>query len=430
MAKEVKKESISAESTATKPEKFITIGFILAALGPGVISAMAGNDAGGIATYSAAGAQFGFTTLWAIPLMGILLLIVQSTAARMGAVTGKGFAALIRERFGIRLTALAMVALLIGNTATTFSEFAGIASAFELFGIPAWVSVPISAGIVWALVTQGSYKRIEKIFLFISLVFAAYVVAAILAGPHWGEVATSTLVPHVVFDKEFFAIIIAMVGTTIAPWMMFLTQSSVVDRGVTTSDEELWASRIDVFGGTIAAVVIAWFIIVTTGTVLFPQGILVDSAQTAASALAPALGNMAEILFAAGLAAASFLAACVLPMTTAYVLCEAFGWEAGADFSWREAPVFKGVITVSIVVSAIVVIMPHVNLITIMLTAQFINGVALPVLLVFMALLASDKRLMKNFVMGMAGKIILWASIVIVTILSTILLVMQIFGVA
>ncbi len=401
---------------------------ILAAMGPGIVSAMAGNDAGGISTYSTAGADFGYATLWSIPVMCLLLIVVQMTAARMGAVTGKGFAALIRENFGIRLAALAMCALLIGNVATTFSEFAGIASGMELFGISKYVSVPIAALIVWALVVKGSYKSVEKIFLAISLVFLTYVVAAFLAGPNWGAVAHSTFVPQLSGNAHFVSVIIAMIGTTIAPWMMFYTQSNVVDKGVGDSDDELLSQKVDTISGSVVACLVAWFIIVTTGAVLFPQGISVESAADAANALAPVAGQYAQILFAAGLVAASFLAACVLPLTTAFVICEAFGWEASLDATWKEAPTFKGIFTGVIILSALVILVPNLNLMTIMLTTQFINGLILPVLLVFMALISADKRIMGKHASGPVGKVLIWATVIIVSVLTVALLVMQALG--
>ena len=239
------------------------------------------------------------------------------------AVSGKGFAALIRERFGIRLTALAMTALLIGNVATTFSEFAGIASGMEMFGLSKYLSVPVAAIAVWLLVVGGSYKRVEKVFLILSLVFLTYVVAAFMAGPDWTVTVTQTFKPQVIQQQSFFSLVIAMIGTTIAPWMIFFEQSNVVEKGITPKD--LFAQKIDVVSGTVAACLVAWFIIVTTGTVLFPQGISIDSAADAARALAPVAGEHAEALFAVGLTAASFLAACVLPLTTSFVICEAFG---------------------------------------------------------------------------------------------------------
>ena len=398
-----------------------------AALGPGVITAMAGNDAGGISTYSTVGAEFGFATLWVIPIMCVLLIVVQLTAARMGAVTGKGFAALIRERFGIRLTAFAMLALMIGNVATTFSEFAGIASGMEMFGVSKFVSVPIAAVAVWLLVVGGSYKRVEKVFLIISLVFVTYIIAAFMSQPNWELAMISTAVPQVVSETNFVALVIAMIGTTIAPWMMFFAQSNVVEKGV--SIKEFFYQKVDVVSGTVAACLVAWFIIITTGTVLFPQGITIESASDAAYALAPFAGQYAQALFAIGLIAASFLAACVLPITTSFVICEAFGWEAGISFSWKEAPLFKGIFTSIIALSAIFVLIPNINLLSIMLTAQFVNGLILPVLLVFMAIIASDKRIMGAFRSKPVSRSLIWLTVAIVSILTVILLVMQIFGI-
>ena len=399
---------------------------VLAAMGPGIITAMAGNDAGGISTYSTAGASFGFATLWVIPIMCVLLIVVETTAGRMGAVTGKGFAALIRERFGIRLTALAMLALLIGNVCTTFSEFAGIASGMEMFGVPKLFSVPVAAVAVWLLVVGGSYKRVQNVFLMLSLVFVTYVIAAFLAEPNWDEAARSTVIPALVNDSNFISLVIAMIGTTIAPWMMFYTQSNVVEKGLTTDD--LFSQRVDAVSGTVAACLVAWFIIVTTGSVLFPQGISIDSAADAAAALAPFAGEYAEALFAIGLVAASFLAACVLPLTTAFVICEAFGWEAGVSLSWEEAPVFKSIFTFVISFSAAVVLIPNINLLGVMLTAQFINGIILPILLCFMAIISSDKRIMGVYRSKPLTKTLIWATVGIVAVLTVALLVMQALG--
>lgn len=400
---------------------------ILAAMGPGVVTAMAGNDAGGIATYSTVGAKFGFMSLWVIPVMCILLVVIQTTATRMGAVTGKGFSALIRERFGIRLTALAMLALLIGNVATTFSEFAGIASGMEIFGVPRWISVPIAAAAVWGLIVGGSYKRVQNVFLAISCVFVTYIVAAIIAQPNWNLALIHTVVPEVSSDISFLSLAVAMVGTTIAPWMMFFTQSNVVEKGVTLKD--LFFQKIDAVTGAVVACIVAWFIIVTTGAVLFPEGIEITEAADAARALAPFAGEYAGALFAVGLVAASLLAACVLPLTTAFVICEAFGWEAGVSFKWKEAPFFKGIFTFVIVISAIIILIPSIDLMGIMLTAQFVNGVILPILLVFMALICTDKHMMGEHTVPLITRILLIATIVVVGILSAVCLVMQILGI-
>lgn len=400
---------------------------ILAAMGPGVVTAMAGNDAGGIATYSTVGAKFGFMSLWVIPVMCILLVVIQTTATRMGAVTGKGFSALIRERFGIRLTALAMLALLIGNVATTFSEFAGIASGMETFGVPRWISVPIAAAAIWGLIVGGSYKRVQNVFLAISCVFVTYIVAAIIAQPNWNLALIHTVVPEVSSDISFLSLTVAMVGTTIAPWMMFFTQSNVVEKGVTLKD--LFFQKIDAVTGAVVACIVAWFIIVTTGAVLFPEGIEITEAADAARALAPFAGEYAGALFAVGLVAASLLAACVLPLTTAFVICEAFGWEAGVSFKWKEAPFFKGIFTFVIAISAIIILIPSIDLMGIMLTAQFVNGVILPILLVFMALICTDKHMMGEHTVPLITRILLIATIVVVGILSAVCLVMQILGI-
>ncbi len=401
---------------------------VLAAMGPGIVTAMAGNDAGGISTYSTAGAEFGFGTLWVIPIMCVLLIIVETTAGRMGAVTGKGFAALIRERFGIRLTAFAMLALLVGNVATTFSEFAGIASGMEMFGVSKYLSVPVAAVAVWVLIVGGSYRRVQRVFLVLSLVFLTYIVAAFMADPDWGAALQATAMPSAQASPSFIALVIAMVGTTIAPWMMFFAQSNVVEKGLTPKD--LLPQRVDAVSGTIAACLVAWFIIVTTGAVLHPAGIAIESAADAAAALAPFAGQYAQALFAIGLVAASFLAACVLPLTTAFVVCEAFGWEAGVSFTWKEAPTFKGIFTVVIAASAVVVLLPDINLLSVMLTAQLVNGIILPVLLAFMAMIAADKRIMGGFRARMASRVLLWATVGVVAALTLALFAMQALGVA
>ena len=414
----------NAQKTAKPKSKLLVV---LAAMGPGIVTAMAGNDAGGISTYSTIGAEFGFTSLWIIPVMCVLLSVVQMTAGRMGAATGKGFAALIRERFGIRPTALAMLVLLVGNVCTTFSEFAGIASGMGMFGVPTWVSVLVAAAGVWALIAGGNYQRVERVFLILSFVFVTYIIAAFMAHPNWNDALYATAVPHVLQNQSFISLTISTIGTTIAPWMMFYAQSNVVEKGLDTDD--LLSLRVDSISGTVAACLVAWFIIVTTGAVLFPQGISIDSAADAAGALAPFAGEYAQALFAIGLVAASFLAACVLPLTSAFVICEAFGWEAGIEFSFKEAPIFKGLFTFIIVIAAMVVLIPNVNLMSVMLTAQFVNGIILPVLLVFMAIIAADKRIMGTFRSGRVASALLWLTVAIVTVLTAVLLGMQILGI-
>ena len=399
---------------------------ILGAMGPGLLAALSGNDAGGIATYSSAGANYGYKMLWMLPVMTVLLIVTQETAARCGCVTGKGLASLIRERFGVRKSVLAMAALLIANTAVTISEFAGIASGLALFGIPSSISVPLVALRIWLLTMSGSFQRIEKILLLVSCVFIAYVVAAFMAGPDWGEVAASTVVPNVQSDPEYVSLVVATIGTTIAPWMIFLAQNNVVDKNA--GEDDIVLQRIDTISGSIAADLVAWFIIITTGTVLFPAGIRIADAADAAKALEPIAGQFSTILFASGLVAASFLAACVLPGVTSSAICEAFGWERGADRSWEEAPVYRGIITTIIALSALMVLLPGVDLFQIMMTSQVINGVLLPVVLVFQVLIAADKHIMGAYRNGRIWNLLTWATIVLITILTAIMFILQALG--
>lgn len=399
---------------------------VLAAMGPGMVAALAGADAGGVATYSSAGALFGYGQLWTVPVMCLLLIVAQETAARMGCVTGKGFASLIREQFGVRMSTLAMLALLISNTTVTLSEFAGIASGFALFGIPAYVSVPIAAVAIWALTMSGSYHRIEKILLLISCAFVTYVVAGVMVGPDWGDALNATLIPRFSTDPQYFSVLVANIGTTIAPWMIFLAQSNVVEKNAHA--EDLPYQRIDTVTGSVVASAISWFIILTTGAVLFPAGIAVNGAEDAASALAPLVGPYAEALFGAGLVGASFLAACVLPGITSSAICEAFGWERGADRSWQEAPVYRGIITAIIYLSAVIVIVPNVNLFGIMMLAQVINGVLLPVLLVFMVLIAGDRHVMGKNANGRIWNGLTWFTIIAVVVLTIVMFVLQAMG--
>lgn len=400
---------------------------VLGVIGPGIIAASAGNDAGGISTYSVAGARYGYAMLWMMLAMTPSFMIVQEMAGRMGAVTGKGFAALIRERFGVRLTFGAMLMLLVSTAATTIAEFAGIAAAMEIFGVPRWVSVPIAALVVWLLVVRGSYQRVEKVLLALSSVFIAYVIAAFLAKPDWLEVGRAFVVPQVIPDRAFVALAIGLTGTTIAPWMQFLLQSNIVDKGIAVKE---WAlARWDTIVGALAANLIACFIIITTATVLHPAGIAITGAEDAARALAPLAGPYAELLFSIGLLSASLLAAAVLPLTSSYAICEAFGWESGLDRTWAEAPLFNGLYTFVIVLAAIVILLPGLDLIAIMLVSQVVNGVLLPFLLIFMMTIVNDRSIMGRHVNGRLNNILAWATITIVISLTVVLLVMTLFGV-
>lgn len=398
----------------------------LGTIGPGIIAASAGNDAGGISTYSVAGARYGYTMLWMMAAMTPSFMIVQEMAGRMGAVTGKGFSALIREKFGVRPTFLAMMLLLLSNSATTVAEFAGIAAALQLFGVSVYLSVPIAAVAVWLLVVRGSYRNVEKVLLLLSAVFVTYIVAAFLAQPHWGTVGKAFVTPKILPNAEFIALAIGLTGTTIAPWMQFLLQSNVVEKGTTIKEWGL--AKWDAMIGALSANVVACFIIITTGTVLYPKHIPVETAEQAALALAPVAGQYASVLFAIGLLSASLLSAAVLPLTASYAITEAFGFESGVDRSWAEAPIFNGLYTIVIFGAAALVLIPGVNLIAIMLVSQVVNGIMLPFLLIFMMLIINDRRVMGAHTNGPVYNLIAWATIVVVISLTVALLGLTAFG--
>jgi NRAMP (natural resistance-associated macrophage protein)-like metal ion transporter len=398
----------------------------LAIVGPGIVAASAGNDSGGISTYSVAGARYGYTLLWAMLAMTPSFIMVQEMAGRMGAVTGKGLAALIRERFGVRSSFFAMLMLLVSNAATTVAEFAGVAAAMELFGVSRYVSVPVAALVVWLLVSRGSFARTEKVLLALSSVFIAYVAAAFLSQPDWSQVASGFLVPHVEPSAEFVALAIGMTGTTIAPWMQFLVQSNIVDKGITMKEWRI--ARFDVMLGALLANIIACFIIITTATVLHPAGISISDAGEAAQALAPVAGRYATLLFAIGLLSASILSAVVLPLTSAYGICEAFGWERGLDRTWSEAPAFNGIYTFIIVVGAAFILIPGLDLITVMILSQVLNGILLPFLLIFIIKIVNDRRIMGRHVNSRIYNWFSWATIVVVFALTAALMVFTALG--
>ena len=335
----------------------------LGVLGPGLIAGLAGNDAGGITTYSVLGAQTGFSMLWLLPITTLMLVIVLEMAARMGAVTGQGLGDLIRDEFGIRWTLFAMLVLLIANGANIVAEFAGAAAALEIFGVPRFVTVPLVAAGIWALVVFASYRLVERVFLSVAIVFLAYVVSAFVAGPDWGEVGHGLITPSVSFEPNTLLLMVATVGTTVTPYMFFYLQSSVADKGL--GPEELSLERADAVLGAIWTNVIAVFIVVVAAVALFPRTI--DSAEQAALALAPVAGDFAKALFAVGLFGASVLAATVMPLTTSYAVCESFGWESGVSRKFSEAPVFMGLYSALIVIGAIVVLVPGLPLIGVIL---------------------------------------------------------------
>ncbi|MDX6712237.1 MAG: hypothetical protein QOH96_3253 [Blastocatellia bacterium] len=397
----------------------------IAILGPGMIAANAGNDAGGIATFASVGSDYGYSFLWVLIPITISLGIVQEMCARMGAVTGKGLADLIRERFGVRWTALVMLALLIANGGVTVSEFVGIAAATELFGIPRYISVPLAAASVWWLVVKGSYKRVERVFLVMSLVFLGYIVSAFMAKPDWSHVANEMVRPSFSLAPAYLFSFVAIVGTTISPYMQVFVQSSVVEKGVTVDDYKL--TRIDVWVGTIFAIAIVFFIVISTAATLNPHNIHVVTAADAARALEPLAGRYAGLLFAVGLFGASMLAAGVLPLATAYSLSEALGVEKGISRSFREAPIFVGIFTFLIVVGAIVAVIPGLPLIRVLIVTQVINGLLLPVILIAIQRLVNNRELMGEYVNGPIYNLAAWLTTIIVSALSIMLIVTTLF---
>ncbi|MBI1919556.1 MAG: Nramp family divalent metal transporter [Geobacter sp.] len=382
----------------------------LAILGPGIITANVDNDAGGITTYSLAGAHFGYTLLWTMIPTTIALVVIQEMCARMGAVTGKGLSDLIRESFGVKVTFYVMIALFFTNMGNSVSEFAGIAASLEIFGISRYVSVPVSAILVWLLVVKGSYKVVEKVFLVACMVYIAYPIAAFMAGPKWDVVLKATVVPTFKADSSYLIMMIGLVGTTIAPWMQFYQQSAVVEKGITIDQYSF--SRLDVIVGCIMAIVVAFFIVVACASSIHMQGLKIETATDAALALQPLVGKHASTLFAFGLFNASLFAACILPLSTSFYICEGMGWESGIDKDFRTAPQFFWLFTIIIVLSALTILMPDVPLITIMFISQVINGAVLPFVLIFMLLLVNNRHLMGSHVNGPVFNLIAWGTVI------------------
>lgn len=389
----------------------------LAVLGPGIIAANAGNDASGIATYSTVGAEFGYSLLWVFIPMVISLIVVQEMCVRMGVVTGQGLADLIREQFGVRWTALVMLALLIANTGVIISEFVGIAQASELFGIPRYFSIPVTAVLIWWLVVKGSQKRVERVFLAMSLVFLTYIASAFLARPDWGQVGVGLYRPTLSHEVNYLFMIMALIGTTITPFMQVFVQSSVVEKRM--DEEDLPLVRADVIVGTLFACAIAAFIVICAAATLHYQGITtIETAATAAEAFEPVAGAYAKYLFGIGLFGAAMLAMGVLPLATAYSLSEALGFEKGLSRSFREAPIFLGIFTSLILIGAVVALIPGIPQIRLLLFTQGINGLLLPVLLVAIVSLASNPEIMGDRRNGPVYNLFAWSITLIVSLLS------------
>jgi len=401
------------------------LALFLSVMGPGVVTAFADNDAGGIATYSAAGAKYGYALLFPMIVATVCLAIAQEISARTGAVTGKGLSDLIREHFGVRWTLFAMVVLLVANIGTTASEFSGIATSFEIFGVSKYVSVPLAAFLVWWLVLNVNYERIEKIFLLLCLTFFSYMVSGVMVNPPWGEVMVAAVTPTFATDAEFLLMAIGVIGTTITPWGQFYVQASVVDKGLTAKDYKY--VRWDVFIGSFFTGFIAFFIIVATAATLYVNGVTIETAKDAALALEPLAGKYATMLFAFGLLGASMLAAFILPLSTAYAVCEAFGFEQGISKSYKEAPVFFGLYTALIIIGAALVLWPDLSLYGVMLASQVINGVLLPPILVFMVLIANNANIMGEYTNSRWYGMVTWGFTIVLTLLTVLLLLANLF---
>ena len=383
----------------------------LAVLGPGFITAMVDNDSGGIYTYSDAGAHWGYLPLWTLLPITIALIVSQEMCSRMGAVTGKGLSDLIREEFGLRITFGIMALLVVANLTNVMAEFAGVATSLDLFGVSKFISVPIVAVIVWFLAVKGNYNRVEKIFLFACSIFVVYIIAGILIKPDWKQAMIYSVKPKLILDKDYITMLIAMVGTTIAPWMQFYQQSAVVEKGITA--KEYPESRIEVIVGCILTSVIAFFIIVACAGAYRDHPTEIASAKEAALALKP-FGRYTFLLFSAGLLNASVFAACILPLSTAYSVCEGLGFESGVNKRWKEAPVFYWLYTLLIVVSALIVLSPGFDMVKNILLSQVLNGMLLPFILIFMILLINKYALMKEWVNPRAYNFVAWATVIIV----------------
>ncbi|HET9918534.1 MAG TPA: Nramp family divalent metal transporter [Ktedonobacteraceae bacterium] len=404
--------------------------FYLGIFGPGLIAANAGNDPGGIATYSTMGAQFGYSMLWVMVALTVGMAIVQEMASRMGAVTGKGLSDLIRENFPLRLTAFIMLTFLVANGGVVVSEFIGITAALGLFNVPGWIAAPLGGLLIWLLVARGSYARVEKVFLALTFTFFAYIISAFLAKPDWGQVLAGSVIPTVHLQGAYILTLVAATGTTISPYMQLYIQSAVVDKGVGLSEYKY--ERFEVYVGAIFSNAVAFFIIVATAATLFVhsggKGVVIGSAAQAAQALEPFLGVFARDAFALGLLGAAFLAAAVLPLSTSYSIAEMLGLERGVSKSWREAPFFWTLFTVLIVIGVVVAMLPNLPVVQILLDLYLLNGLLLPIILFSILRLVNNKRLMGRYTNGLFLNILAYGLTIIASLLALLYLVIQVLG--
>ncbi len=402
------------------------IALFLAIMGPGIITANIDNDASGITTYSVAGARFGYSLLWVLIPTTIALVVIQEMVARMGVVTGKGLSDLIRENYGVRSTFYMMLALLVANFGTTLANFAGWAASMEILGLSKYIMVPIGAISVWVLVTKGSYRAVERILLIACLLYFGYVISGFMAKPSWVEVFKSTFIPQIKWDPEFVVLSIAIIGTTITPWMQFYLQSSIAEKGIRREDYKV--SRLDVIVGCSITDIIAFFIIVTCATTLFPLGIRINEASEAAVALKPFAGGYASFIFALCLANGSLLGAIIVPLATAYYICEAMGWEAGVNKTFKEAPQFMWIYTALIVVSALLILIPGAPLVFLMILASVVNGILLPFVLIYALSLVNNTKIMGDYINHKSYNYISWGTIIVIICLTVFLVVTSIIS--
>jgi NRAMP (natural resistance-associated macrophage protein)-like metal ion transporter len=401
---------------------FKQLAIFLTILGPGIITGSVDNDAGGITTYSVAGAMYGYGLIWTLIPSFIVLLVIQEMNARMGIVTGKGLSDLIRENAGMKITFFIFIGLLFSNIGNTTTEFAGVAGSMEIFGISKYISVPIAAIMVWFLVVKGTYKIAERIFLIFSISLLTYVVSALMSKPHWNEIGSAIIRPQFEMNTQSLAMVIALVGTTIAPWMQFYMQSSVIEKGLKMKNYRY--TLVDIAVGCVVTVVVAFFIMVACGSTLHPNGIQINVAKDAALALKPLAGALASQVFAFGLFVASVFSATILPLATAFYVSEAFGFEAGIDKKWDEAKEFYTLYTGILIISAMIILIPNAPLIQISIWSQVLNGILLPVVLLSMILLINNKKIMGTYVNSTLQNIIGWSAVVILTGLSLTLIVL------
>jgi len=393
-----------------------TLGLFFALIGPGIITSNVDNDAGGITTYSLAGSEFGLTLLWTLIPITVALIIIQEMCARMGVVSGKGLSDLIRERFGAKVTFYLMIVLFLANLGNTVSEFAGVAASLEIFGISKYLSVPAGAIFVWWLVVKGNYKSVEKAFLAACLFYLAYIVSGFMGNPDWAQIGAAVITPTLKFEPHFLIMTVGIVGTTIAPWMQFYLQSSIVDKGLKASDYKF--ARMDVIFGSITVNIVAFFIILLCAVTLFQNGVKIETAKDAALALEPLAGSYCSWLFAFGLLNASLFAASILPLSTAYTICEAFGWESSLNHRFTGAPQFYGLYSLMILLGAGIILLPDIPLISIMFFSQVINGVLLPFVLIFMLLIINDPKIMGEYTNGRVMNSISWLTVIVLIVLS------------